>query len=127
MSDSRAVTIPAADQAATADHATAGTRPARLLRALAQNYEPLSTPALASLLAEPGQRRRVLISCASALRRHEQAGHEERAGRAPKKMRPARHHPAYHRRRPPLARRPRQGASPPLARFGVVCFDEISA
>ena len=39
--------------------ATAETRPARLLRALAQNPEPLSAPALASLLAEPGRRRRL--------------------------------------------------------------------
>ena len=61
MSDSQAVTIPAA--------ATAETRPAQLLKALAQHPEPLSAPALASLLAEPGQRGRLLISCASALRR----------------------------------------------------------
>ena len=64
------------------DHAaTAETRPARLLRALAQNPEPLSTPALASLLAEPGRRRRLLSAYDQALRRHEQAGHVERAGR----------------------------------------------
>ena len=51
-------------------------------RALAQNPEPLSTPALASLLAEPGRRRRLLLSSYDrALRRHEQAGHVERAGR----------------------------------------------
>ena len=39
MSDSQTVTIPAAQHAATAE-----TRPARLLRALAQNPEPLSPP-----------------------------------------------------------------------------------
>ena len=77
MSDSQAVTIPAADHAETAE-----TWPVRLLKALAQNPEPLSSPALASLLAEPGQGRRLLISCASALRRLERAGHAERAGRA---------------------------------------------
>ena len=76
MSDSQTVTIPAAEHAATAE-----TRPARLLRALAQNPEPLSAPALASLLAEPGQRRRLLSSYDRALHRHEQAGHVERAGR----------------------------------------------
>ena len=79
MSDSQTVTIPAAEHAATAE-----TRPARLLRALAQNPEPLSTPALASLLAEPGRRRRLLASYDRALHRHEQAGHVERAGRVPK-------------------------------------------
>ena len=85
MSDSQAVTIPAADHEAAAE-----TRPARLLKALAQNPEPLSAPALASLLAEPGPRPRLLISCASALRRLEQAGHAERAGRAAKRRgRPA--------------------------------------
>ena len=77
MSDSQTVTIPAADHAAPAQ-----TRPVRLLRALAQNPEPLSAPALASLLAEPGRRRRLLLSSYDrALRRHEQAGHVERAGR----------------------------------------------
>ena len=76
MSDSQTVTIPAADHAATAD-----TRPARLLRALAQNPEPLSTPALASLLAEPGRRRGLLSAYDKALRRHEKAGHLEQAGR----------------------------------------------
>jgi DNA-binding MarR family transcriptional regulator len=77
VSDSQTITIPAADHAATAE-----TRPARLLRALAQHPEPLSTPALASLLAEPGWRRRLLLSAYDrALRRHEQAGHVERAGR----------------------------------------------
>ena len=76
MSDTQTVTIPAADQAVTAE-----TRPARLLRALAQNPEPLSTPTLASLLAEPGRRRRLLSAYDHILRRHEQAGHVERAGR----------------------------------------------
>jgi len=77
MSDSQTVTIPAAQHAAPAE-----TRPARLLRALAHNPEPLSAPALASLLAEPGQRRRLLLSAYDrALRRHEHAGHVERAGR----------------------------------------------
>ena len=76
MSDSQTVTIPAADHAATAE-----TRSARLLRALAQNPEPLSAPALASLLAEPGRRRRLLSAYDHTLRRHEQAGHVERAGR----------------------------------------------
>ena len=75
MSDSQTVTIPAADHTAPAQ-----TRPARLLRALAHNPEPLSAPALASLLAEPGRRRRLLSSYDRALRRHEQAGHVERAG-----------------------------------------------
>jgi hypothetical protein len=76
MSDSQTATIPAADHTATAE-----TRPARLLRALAQNPGPLSTPALASLLAEPGRRRRLLPSYDHTLRRQEQAGHVERAGR----------------------------------------------
>ena len=76
MSDSQVVTIPAAEHAATAE-----TRAARLLKALAQNPEPLSTPALASLLAESGQRRRLLSTYDRALHRHEQAGHVERAGR----------------------------------------------
>ncbi len=77
MSDSQAVTIPAAGHTATAE-----TRPARLLTALAQNPEPLSTPDLASLLADPGQRRRLLASYDRTLRRHEQAGHVEQAGHA---------------------------------------------
>jgi hypothetical protein len=77
MSDSQAVTIPAVEHAATA-----GTRPVRLLKALAQYPEPLSTPALASLLAEPGQRQRLLASYDRGLRRHEQAGHVEQAGHA---------------------------------------------
>ncbi len=72
MSASQTVTIPAA--------ATAKTRSARLLRALAQNPEPLSTPTLASLLAEPGQRQRLLASYDRALRQHEHAGHVEQAG-----------------------------------------------
>jgi predicted ArsR family transcriptional regulator len=76
MSDSQTVTIPAAQHAATAE-----TRPARLLRALAQNPEPLSTPALASILAEPGRRRRLLSAYDKALRRHEKADHVEQAGR----------------------------------------------
>jgi len=85
MSDSQTVTIPAAEHAATAE-----TRPAQLLRALAQNPEPLSAPALASLLAEPGRRRRLLASYDRALQRHEQAGHVERVGRVPKRRgRPA--------------------------------------
>jgi hypothetical protein len=78
MSDSQTVTIPAAEHTAAAE-----ARPLRLLRALAQNPEPLSTPALASLLAEPGQRRRLLMSYDRALHRHEHSGHVERAGRAP--------------------------------------------
>ena len=85
MSDSQTVTIPAAEHAATAE-----TRPARLLRALAQNPEPLSAPVLASLLAEPGRRRRLLATYDRILHRHEQAGHVERAGRVPKRRgRPA--------------------------------------
>jgi predicted ArsR family transcriptional regulator len=85
MSDSQTVTIPAADHAATAE-----TRPARLLRALARNPEPLSAPALASLLAEPSQRHRLLTSYDRILRQHEQAGHVERAGRVPRRRgRPA--------------------------------------
>ena len=79
MSDSQTVTIPAAEHAATAE-----TRATRLLKALAQNPEPLSTPALASLLAESGQRRRLLSSYDRTLHQHEQAGHVERAGHAPK-------------------------------------------
>jgi hypothetical protein len=79
MSDSQTVTIPAAEHAATAE-----TWLARLLRALAQDPEPLSAPALASLLAEPDQRHRLLISYYDRiLRRQEQAGHVERAGRVP--------------------------------------------
>jgi hypothetical protein len=85
MADSQAVTIPAAQHPATAE-----TRPARLLRALAQNPEPLSAPALASLLAEPGRRRRLLATYDRILHRHEQAGHVERTGRVPKRRgRPA--------------------------------------
>jgi hypothetical protein len=42
--------------------------------------KPLSAPALAGLLAEPGRRRRLLSSYDRILRRHEQAGHVERAG-----------------------------------------------
>ena len=57
MTDSQTVTIRAAEHAATAE-----TRPARLLTALAQNPEPLSVPALASLLAEPGPRPARLMS-----------------------------------------------------------------
>jgi hypothetical protein len=79
MSDSQTVTIPAGGHAATAE-----TRPARLLRELAQNPEPLSALALASLLAEPGRRRRLLASYDRALRRHEQAGRVERTGHATK-------------------------------------------
>jgi DNA-binding PadR family transcriptional regulator len=85
MSGSRTVTIPAAEHTATAE-----TRPARLLKVLAQNPEPLSTPALASLLAEPGQRRRILATYDRALHQHEQAGHVERVGRVPhRRGRPA--------------------------------------
>ena len=79
MSDSQTVTIPAGGHAATAE-----TRPARLLRELAQSPEPLSALALASLLAEPGRRRRLLASYDRALHRHEQAGHVERAGHTTK-------------------------------------------
>ena len=97
MSDSQTVTIPAAEHAATAE-----TRPVRLLRALAQNPEPLSAPALASLPSEPGRRRRLLASYDRALRRHEQAGRVERAGRVPKDA----------------AAPPSSGASPPQAAHG---------
>ena len=69
MSDSRTVTVPAAEHAAKAE-----ARPVRLLKALAQNPEPLSTPALAGLLAEPGRRLSLLASYDWALRRQEQAG-----------------------------------------------------
>ena len=79
MSDSQTVTIPAGGHAATAE-----TRPARLLRELAQNPEPLSALALASLLAEPDRRRRLLASYDRALHRHEQAGRVERTGHATK-------------------------------------------
>ena len=75
MTDGPTVAVPAAPPAATAE-----TRPARLLRALAQNPEPLSAPALASLLAEAGRRRRLLSAYDYTLRRHEQAGYVERAG-----------------------------------------------
>jgi hypothetical protein len=75
MSDSRTVTVPAAEHAAKTE-----TRPVRLLKALAQNPEPLSTPALASLLAEPGRRQALLTSYDWALRRQEQAGYVEQAG-----------------------------------------------
>jgi hypothetical protein len=75
MSDSRTVTVPAAEHAAKAE-----ARPVRLLKALAQNPEPLSTPALASLLAEPGRRLSLLASYDWALRRQEQAGYVEQAG-----------------------------------------------
>jgi hypothetical protein len=75
----RTVTIPAAEHGTTPE-----TRPVRLLRALAQTPEPLTASALASLLAEPGPRLRLLMSYDQALRRHEQAGHVERAGRATK-------------------------------------------
>ena len=78
MSDSQTVTIPAAQHVATAE-----TRPVRLLKVLAQNPEPLSTLALASLLAEPGQRQLLLASCDGTLRRHEQSGRVERAGHVP--------------------------------------------
>jgi predicted ArsR family transcriptional regulator len=85
MSDSQTVTIPAAQHATTPE-----TRPVRLLKVLAQNPEPLSAPALASLLAEPGRRRRLLASCDGTLRRHEQAGRVERAGHVPNRRgRPA--------------------------------------
>ena len=97
MSDSQAVTIPAAEHEAAAE-----TRPARLLKALAQHPEPLSAPALASLLAEPSQGRRLLISCASALRRLEHAAtRNERAA------------PLEDAADPPLS-----GASPPQAAAG---------
>ena len=97
MSDSQTVTIPAGGHAATAE-----TRPARLLRELAQSPEPLSALALASLLAEPGRRRRLLASYDRALHRHEQAGHVERAGHTTKDA----------------AGPPSSGASPPQAATG---------
>ena len=104
MSDSQAVTIPAASRAATGE-----TRPARLLKALAQHPEPLSTPALASLLAEPGQRRRLLASYDRTS--GGTAGHV--TGRPRDQWtRSARHHLAHHRLRSPLARRPRQSTRP---------------
>src|SRR6202046_1136037 len=76
MRATQPATTPAADHAVTAE-----TRPVRLLRALAHNPEPLSTPDLARLLAEPGRRRRLLSAYDHTLRRHEQAGHVERVGR----------------------------------------------
>ena len=82
--------------------APAETRSARLLRALAQNPEPLSAPALASLLAEPGQRRRLLASYDQILHRHEQAGHVQRAAARPRDA----------------AAPPSCGASPPQAAAG---------
>jgi DNA-binding PadR family transcriptional regulator len=82
MSDSRTVTIRGAEAAEP--------RPIRLLRALAQHPEPLSAPALASLLAEPVRRRGLLPSYDHILRRHEKAGRIERAGRLPQRRgRPA--------------------------------------
>ncbi len=107
MSDSQTVTIPAADHTAPAQ-----TRPVRLLRALAQNPEPLSAPALASLLAEPGRRRRlaVLLRPGPAPAR---AGRPRRTSRPrTQRTRPARRHLAHHHRRARLARRPRQRTSP---------------
>jgi hypothetical protein len=59
------------------------TRRVRLFRALAQNPEPLSTPQLVSLLAEPGPRQRLLARYSPILREEEQAGRVERAGRTP--------------------------------------------
>jgi hypothetical protein len=85
MSDRQTVTIPAAEHAATAE-----TRPVRPLRALAQNPEPLSAPAPASLPSELGRRRRLLASYDRALHRHEQADRVEQAGRVRKRRgRPA--------------------------------------
>jgi hypothetical protein len=78
MSDSQTVTIPAAQHAATAE-----TRPYGSSKYWVQNPEPLSTRALASLLAEPGQRQRLLASCDGTLRGHEQVGRVERAGHVP--------------------------------------------
>ena len=80
MSDSQTVTIPAEQYPPAAE-----TRPVRILRALAQNPEPLSAPALASLLAEPGRRRKLLPAYDQILRRHEQADRVERAGRVPQR------------------------------------------
>ena len=57
MSDSQTDTIPAA----TAQHRQKP-GPRGCCGALAQNPEPLSAPALASLPAEPGRRRRLLLS-----------------------------------------------------------------
>jgi hypothetical protein len=85
MSDSLTVTIPATEPAATAE-----TQAVRLLRALADNPEPLTAAVLAGLLAEPGRRRKLLPSCRRILHRHEQAGLVERAGRGPRRRgRPA--------------------------------------
>ncbi len=85
MSDSQTVTIPAAAPAAEAE-----SRSVQLLRALADNPEPLTAAVLAGLLAEPGRRRKLLPSCSRILHRHEQAGHVERAGRVPRRRgRPA--------------------------------------
>ena len=74
MSASQTVTIPAAANSKNtvrAAPAGPGAEPG-----------PLSTPTLASLLAEPGQRQRLLASYDRALRQHEHAGHVEQAGHA---------------------------------------------
>ena len=98
MSDSQTVTIPAAQHAAPAE-----TRPARLLRALAQNPEPLSAPALAGLLAEPGQAPGTAV-------RLRQGSAPARASRPRRTGRPASVKDA--------AGPPSSGASPPQAAAG---------
>jgi hypothetical protein len=129
MSDSPTVTIPAAQHPATAE-----TRPARLLRALAQNPEPLSTPALASLLAEPGKRQRLLASYDRGRRRRSTpqnrtgAAHGHRTG--PGTGRSPRHlHPPDSAHQPQTRRSPAQGSRlhPQPDRRGLPCQQRGSA
>lgn len=61
----------------------AGPRRLRLLRALAQNPEPLSTPRLVTLLAEPDPRPGLLSRYGESLRGEEEAGRVEGAGCRP--------------------------------------------
>ena len=106
MSDSRTVTIPAADHAAPAQ-----TRPVRLLRALAHNPGPLSAPpwpaSWPSQAAAAGCCPPTTGPCAGTSR---PATSNEPATNATDAA--ARRHLAHHPRRPPLARRPRQRTSP---------------
>jgi hypothetical protein len=106
MSDSQTVTIPAVEHAATAE-----TRPARLLKALAQNPEPLSTrrwPASWPNQASAKDCRPPTTGLCDA-----RASRPRRTGRpGASQTRPARHHLAHYRRRSRLARRTRQSSSP---------------
>ena len=83
MSDSNTVTIPAAKHAATAEPGPRGS--SEHWRRTPNRCQP----ALASLLAEPGRRRRLLASRDHTLRQHEQAGHVERQAASVRTGRPA--------------------------------------